>query len=77
MTAGLIRRALGWWRARPGRVRFALVLLVLSLVGWPVSAFTVARDEPQVVLGLSWMAISLTALDVLFTSQVREQQDRK
>lgn len=57
------------------RVRLAWVLLVGSLIGWPVTALTVAKDEPQFILGLSWLAISLTALDVLFTSDVRKEQD--
>jgi uncharacterized membrane protein YfcA len=57
------------------RVRLAWVLLVGSLVGWPVTALTVAKDEPQFILGLSWLAISLTSLDVLFTSDVRKEQD--
>lgn len=64
-----------WWR-KPGRVRIALLLLLLSLVGWPASALTFARGEPPTVLGLSWLAITLTCLDVLFTSQVHEKQDR-
>jgi uncharacterized membrane protein YfcA len=66
-----------WWRRmRPKiRVRLAWVLLVGSLIGWPVTALTVAKDEPQFILGLSWLAISLTSLDVLFTSDVRKEQD--
>ena len=57
------------------RVRFAWVLLVASLVGWPASALTLARDEPQFVLGLSWFAITLTALDIVLTADVRKEQD--
>jgi hypothetical protein len=57
------------------RVRLAWILLIGSVLGWPITALTIARDEPPVVLGLSWFAISLTALDVLFTSDVRQQQD--
>jgi uncharacterized membrane protein YfcA len=57
------------------RVKLAWVLLIASLIGWPISALTVARAEPQFVLGLSWLAIALTALDVLFTADVRENQD--
>lgn len=57
------------------RVRFAWVLLVSSLIGWPISAFTIAKSEPKVVLGLSWLAITLTAVDVLFTSDVRAEQE--
>lgn len=57
------------------RVRLAWFLLVASIVGWPLSALTFAAEEPPTVLGLSWFAISLTALDVLFTSDVRRQQE--
>lgn len=57
------------------RVAFAWALLVLSLVGWPLSALTLAKDEPPFVLALSWLAISLTALDVVFTADVRREQD--
>ena len=53
----------------------AIVLVVLSVIGWPVSALTVARDEPQFVLGLSWLAITLTALDVALTADVRTEQE--
>lgn len=50
-------------------------LLVLSLIGWPVSALTFASGEPPVVLGLSWFAITLTALDLLKTSRVHKDAD--
>lgn len=53
----------------------AWVLLLGSLIGWPLSALTLAKDEPPFVLGLSWMAITLTAADLLFTSDVRSQQE--
>ncbi len=65
-----------WWRQLQPRVRFAWILLVVSVLGWPVSAFTFARGEPATVLGLSWIAISMTAVDVLFTAQVREKQGK-
>ena len=58
-----------------GRVRLAWVLLVASLIGWPLSALTLARGEPQFILGLSWLAITITALDVLLTADVRQEQD--
>lgn len=54
---------------------FAWVLLVVSIVGWPLSAFTIFRDEPQGILGLSWMAIALTAVDILSTQDVRSKQE--
>jgi hypothetical protein len=53
------------------RRRIAALILVLTLVGWPVSLFTVARDEPPWVLSLSWLALTLTAADILATTDVR------
>lgn len=49
----------------------AWVLLIGSLIGWPLSAFTWAKHEPQFILGLSWLAIILTAVDILGTQDVR------
>lgn len=59
------------------RVLAAWVLLVASLVGWPLSAMTFAQGEPPAILGLSWLAITLTALDILSTQDVRKEQDRE
>lgn len=53
----------------------AWCLLTVSLIGWPLSALTFAQGEPPVVLGLSWLAITLTALDIVSTQDVRKQQD--
>lgn len=39
------------------RLALAWALLVGSAIGWPLSALTWASDEPQFVLGLSWLAI--------------------
>jgi hypothetical protein len=57
------------------RVRLAWVLLIASVVGWPLSALTWAKDEPPFILGLSWLAITLTALDILSTQDVRQQHE--
>lgn len=63
-----------------GRSRFRLwmarVLLVGSVVGWPLSALTFARHEPPTVLGLSWLALFLNAVNILMTVGVRNTQDR-
>jgi hypothetical protein len=55
------------------RQLLAWALLVGSLIGWPLSALTVARHEPQFVLGLSWLAITLTAVDILMTADVHQK----
>jgi len=50
-------------------------MLIGSLIGWPLTALPVAKDEPQVVLALSWIAIILTAVDGLWVAQVDEKND--
>lgn len=54
----------------------AWVLLLGSLLGWPVSAFTFARDEPPFILGLSWLAIVISSAELLTASQVHEDQGK-
>ncbi len=63
-------------KLRRARTIAAWVLLVGSLIGWPVSQLTFARGEPVLTLSLSWLAIVLVAADLLSTSQVAEQQSR-
>lgn len=58
------------------RVKCAWGVFVVSALGWPVTAFTVFRDEPQGILGLSWFAIILTSLDIIVTADVRREQDK-
>ena len=59
------------------RRRIAAVFVVASLIGWPLSALTLARDEPQFVLGLSFLAITLTAADIWATTDVRAEQEQE
>jgi len=56
------------------RIIGAWVLLVGSIAGWPLSQLTVAQHEPPFILGLSWLAIILTAIDILSTQDVRDKQ---
>lgn len=44
------------------RKRVAWSVLIACVVGWPISAFTVASSEPPFILGLSWFALILTAV---------------
>lgn len=60
---------------KKAEVWVAWALLVVSLIGWPVSALTFASEEPPAILGLSWFAITLTALDLLKTSRVHKDAD--
>lgn len=60
---------------RRARVVAAWVLLVGSIVGWPLAAFTFARDEPPVVLSLSFLAIVIEACSLLTASQIHADAD--
>lgn len=51
------------------------VVLVASVLGWPISAVTFAKDEPPAILGLSWFAIIYTAFGVLVTVEVKQGQE--
>jgi hypothetical protein len=53
----------------------AWILLIGSVIMWPVSQLTFARNEPPLTLGLSWLAITLVAADLLTTSQQAEKSD--
>jgi drug/metabolite transporter (DMT)-like permease len=57
------------------RLYVAWVLLIGSLIGWPLTQFTIAKEEPPFILGLSWLAIILTAADLLSTTDVRHKED--
>jgi hypothetical protein len=52
------------------QVILAWVLLIGSLIGWPVSQLTVASTEPPFILGLSWFAIVLGAWNTIVTTAV-------
>jgi len=56
------------------RVIGAWILLIGACIGWPLSQLTIAKEEPPFILGLSWLAIILTALDLLSTNQVKRDQ---
>lgn len=60
---------------KTARIVAAWVLLIGSIVCWPVSAVTWAKDEPPFVLGLSWLAIIIGAAELLTSSQVHRDQD--
>jgi hypothetical protein len=57
------------------RKRAAGIMIIVTLIGWPLSAFTFAANEPQFILGLSWLAITLTAVDIYATTDVRKEID--
>jgi hypothetical protein len=56
-------------------VALAWFFLIGAIVAWPTTQLTIARDEPPFTLGLSWLAIILTAADFLKSSRVHRDQD--
>lgn len=54
-------------------VVFSWALLGVCLLGWPISALTFARHEPQTVLGLSWAALIVAALGNVIAAQVNRK----
>jgi hypothetical protein len=57
------------------RAKIARIAVFISLIGWPITQFTVASGEPPFVLGLSWLALILTLLDIAATTDVREKAE--
>lgn len=57
------------------RRRYALRILVASVILWPITSMTVFRTEPQGVLALSWFAIIFTMVDIILTTDVRKAED--
>lgn len=55
------------------RFRSAVVIFFACLVLWPVSQFTFASHEPPTILGLSWGAMILTALDIMASTDIRKE----
>jgi hypothetical protein len=52
----------------------AWVTVAVSVVGWPVTSLTIFRDEPQGVLGLSWLALILGAVNTLLTAVINRDK---
>jgi hypothetical protein len=56
-------------------VSLSWALFCGGIVAWPVSQFTFAKDEPPLILALSWLAIIVAALGVIVSADVRREQD--
>lgn len=59
------------------RLIAAWTLLTASIIGWPLSSYTFAKNEPPVVLALSWLAVILTCAEILSSTDVRKQQEKQ
>lgn len=64
------------------RVQCATWLFVVSIVGWIVCHIAMVLTNSgdwvfHVLLGLSWLAVTFTALDIIFTTDVRRQVEEE
>lgn len=65
------------------RVRMAWALLICTLIGWPATHILILITKPaelaswtgHLLLAISWLAITFTALDIIATTDVRKEQD--
>jgi hypothetical protein len=55
------------------RAKLARIAVLITLPLWPITQFTIAKDEPPFVLGLSWLALIISLLDVAATTDVRDK----
>lgn len=62
---------------RRARTIGAWGLLIGCIVGYPLCALTIAKNEPPVVLALSFFALIIESLNLLTSSQVHEEQAKK
>lgn len=42
--------------------------MIASLIAWPLTQLTIAKDEPTFTLGLSWFNIAYTAWNTVITT---------
>lgn len=60
------------------RVKGSWVLLVVSIVAGVYCTIAISRDAfERVLMAISWFAITITALDVLATTDTRAKQEEE
>lgn len=54
----------------------AWTIIIGSLIGWPISAFTVAKGEPPILLAISWLALTFGGYGALVAA-IADKHARK
>lgn len=63
-------------RITPEMMRvWALRMFLASSLLWPLTALTLFKGEQQGILGLSFFAVIITAVNILITTDVRKVED--
>lgn len=52
-----------------GQVYISTFIIISSVIGWPVTAMTIAKDEPFIILSISWLALIYAGYSALVSSQ--------
>ena len=65
-----MRKFWRWLNKRETRLGIAWTMFAASLIGWPLSM--IFTDEPRFILSLSWLALTITAWDIIQTSELKE-----
>lgn len=76
-------RFIEWIKDPQRRITAAFALLLFSIVGWPVTHVLMFITHPpgaaswvfHLLLALSWASITLTAINILATTDIRREQD--
>jgi len=48
-----------------GQIVVGTVLTIIGIIGWPITAVTIFRDEQQGILGLSWAAVIISGYGIV------------
>lgn len=72
-----------WGRQPANRVRAAVWMFWATMVGWPATHVLLLVTRPpeftswagHLILALSWFAVTLTAVNIIVTTDVRKEQD--
>lgn len=50
------------------QVNISWFIIISSFIGWPLTAVTVAKNEPFVILSISWLALIYAGYSSLVTA---------
>lgn len=60
-----------------GQEVFSWFIIISSIIGWPVSALTIAKDEPFIILSISWLALIYSGYSALVAAQADKHIQEK
>lgn len=71
----IAKKLMGFIRNPEHRFRGAVVMFIVSVIGGVYSVVWLAHGGyEKVLMGISWGAITITAMDLMATTDVRKEQ---